>query len=174
MDVYLFEPTVKEICALIEGLHDPDANERHEARVSLVALGKPAVPELIKALDSPYVDQRLAAAEILGEIRDHDSAPALVKALLDHEAAIRHAAADSLVSLQKSALDPLMHGLVDFPDSEWMGEGALIVLDGLYALGLLDKSQVKILDDLHAKMPAEFVRSTASDMISKLKQIEVN
>jgi HEAT repeat protein len=170
MDVYLFEPSVKEICTLIEGLLDPDPNERNDARISLIAMGRPAVPELIKALKSQFADQRLAAAEILGEIRDGDSAPVLVRALLDHEESVRQAAANSLVSLHKDAFDPLMHGLVEFPESEWMREGALSVLNGLYALGLINKSDEKILDVLQGKMPVEFVRSTASDLISKLER----
>jgi HEAT repeat protein len=67
---------------LIEALQDKDAQVSDNAREALQKIGAPAVEELIVALKHEDVRVRVAAATILGEIRDPRAVDPLINALL--------------------------------------------------------------------------------------------
>lgn len=68
--------------SLMDMLASKDGMTRQKARKSLVALGKPAVSSLVRALQKSESDQlRWEAAKALGAIGDPRSIPRLVKAL---------------------------------------------------------------------------------------------
>lgn len=109
---------------LIATLGDHDGLARQRARYSLVAIGQPAVPALIKALTDPSGQRRWEAAKALGRIRDPSAAPALVRALEDQDFGVRWLAAEGLISLKRAGLPPLLQALAKHPDSVWIREGA--------------------------------------------------
>lgn len=86
-----------------------------EARNELLEIGKPAVPALIKALDSEKPQLRYLTCEILVELRDERSLPALIKSLKDKEEignSIASVAARGLGLLGTTAvITPLMNAL---------------------------------------------------------------
>src|SRR5664279_2458385 len=72
--------------SLMEMLASKDGMTRKKARISLVALGKQAVPSLTQALQNSKLDHlRWEAAKILGAIGDVKAIPPLVKALEDSD-----------------------------------------------------------------------------------------
>lgn len=106
------------VAALSRAVLDTDLNIRYMAMVTLKSVGpyaKPAVPSLIKALDTfpggtppldgpqrYYADARWAAAETLGAIGSDakDAIPALQKSLKDPSEDVRAAAAAALKQIQ--------------------------------------------------------------------------
>ncbi len=86
------------VAGLIAAFGDPDADVRNEAIKSLVAIGRPAVPELIKALDDPDVHIRRRAVVTLGKLNTLavDAVPDLEKKLQDADPEVRKLAAASL------------------------------------------------------------------------------
>jgi HEAT repeat protein len=103
-----------------------DGMIRQEARESLVALGEPAVPSLIEALQDSTSDQlRWEAAKALGEIGDTRSIPPLVKALQDTDTDVAWVAADALGKFKKAAWPPLLRALMKAgPDFDLLRQGA--------------------------------------------------
>ena len=86
---------------------------RQEARKSLVAMGKPATPSLIRALRNSKVDQvRWEAAKALGAIGDARAAPSLVKALEDNDPDVVWLAAEALRNFKKAAWPVLFRALI--------------------------------------------------------------
>lgn len=87
---------------------------RKKARESLVAMGKPTVPSLKKALQESTSDQvRWEAAKALGAIRDARSIPPLVKALTGSDSHVTWLAAEALSQFKKTAWPPLLRALIE-------------------------------------------------------------
>lgn len=116
------------IPSLIVELGAQSATVRERAHRALVAMGKPAVKPLLKALTSSTEYGRGQAAKALGEIGDLTAAPALVKALEDEKFDVRWLAARALVALGRDGLPALLRALVEHPDSTWLREGAHHIL----------------------------------------------
>lgn len=116
------------IPTLIVDLGDPSASTREGAREALVAMGKPAVKPLLKALANSTEYGRGQAAKALGEIGDVAAVPALVSALEDDKFDVRWLAARALVALGRDALPALLQALVERPHSTWLREGAHHIL----------------------------------------------
>lgn len=127
------------IDSMITILHSQDGCARQEARQSLVSMGSVAVPSLLELLSDSSDQARWEAAKALGEIGDPQAAPALVKALEDQNFGVRWLAADGLVALNRDALQPLLHALIEGADSAWLREGAHHVLRMLAVQGLYDQ-----------------------------------
>jgi HEAT repeat protein len=108
----------------IATLGNHDGLVRQRARHSLVAIGEPAVPALVKALNDPNGHRRWEAAKTLGAIRDPSTAPALVRAMEDEDFGVRWLAAEGLIGLKRAGLVPLFQALAEHPDSVWIREGA--------------------------------------------------
>lgn len=117
--------------ALIPDLASKDGTKRHRARVALQHIGRPAVPALLQALNSPSENVRWEAAKALGVIRDPRAGPALVDALEDEDPAVRWLAAEALIALGRHALVPVLSSVERCADSEWLQAGVAQVLRAL-------------------------------------------
>jgi HEAT repeat protein len=137
---------------LIDSLSSLKDRGREEARHALVAMGKDAVPALIKALKNKNTLMRWEAAKALGEIADPESAPALVEALEDEEFDVRWLAAEGLIKMNIRGLRPLLRALERRGDSPLLLESAHHVFHDL-AKGGLRKSLTPVLAALEALEP---------------------
>jgi HEAT repeat protein len=122
--------TAANLESLMDMLASKDGVIRQKAREALVALGKPAVSSLIRALQNSRLDQvRWEAAKTLGSIGDTGSMPSLVKALEDSNSDVAWTAADALKAFRKAAWPPLLQALIKSKsDSVALRKGAHHVL----------------------------------------------
>ena len=141
-----------KISSLVEALASADGVERHAAREQLTEIGRPAVPALLGALQSPSEHARWEAAKALGEIPDPSAAPTLVRTLEDEKSAVRWLAATALINLGRDALVPLLQGLEGHSESIWFREGAHHVLRSLVKDGLADEA-IPVLEALENLEP---------------------
>ncbi len=139
---------------LITNLASDDDKARVEARHSLVAMGKTAVPSLIEALESKRYLIRWEAAKALTEIGDPGTAPALVEALEDEEFDVRWIAGEGLIKMNINGLKPLLQTLQERADSPFLREGAHHVLHDL-AKGALREPLAPVLSALEGMAPVE-------------------
>jgi HEAT repeat protein len=111
-------------------LASSDGMTRQKARSSLVTLGKPGVPSIIRALEDSTSDHlRWEAAKTLGAIGDTTAIPALVKALTDNDPDVGWVAAEALRKFNKAAWIPLLRALLEGgPDIDLLRRGAHHVL----------------------------------------------
>jgi hypothetical protein len=123
--------TTADIASLMANLRSGDSMTREHARETLVAIGKPAVAVLIKAIGDRDRQVRWEAAKALAAIGDPDTAEALVTALGDERLGVRWIAAEGLIGLGIDALEPLLKALLEPANAVWMGEGAHHVLHDL-------------------------------------------
>ena len=140
------------IASLADALASVDGGERHAAREQLTEIGRPAVPALLAALQSPSEHARWEAAKALGEISDPSAASTLVKTLEDEKAAVRWLAATALINLGRDALAPLLRGLEGNSDSIWFRDGAHHVLRSLVKDGVADEA-IPVLEALEDIVP---------------------
>jgi len=100
----------------LERLASEDGMIRQKARVSLVVMGKPAVPSLVHTLQNSKVDHvRWEAAKALAAIGDDGDVaaiPALVKALDDSDYGVTWFAAEALRKFRKAAWGPVLEKLI--------------------------------------------------------------
>ena len=118
----------RDIAFLINELGDPNGSKRQHAREALIAIGTPAVHDLIVALSNPNDQVRWEAAKSLYDIRDIAAAPALVELLEDENIGVRWAASEALIDLGQAAVPPILEALWKRFDSVWLREGAHHVL----------------------------------------------
>jgi HEAT repeat protein len=154
---------------LLDMLASKDGMQRRNARQQLVALGKPAIPHLMNALQSPDERVRWEAAKALGEIRDPLGAPALVQALEDEKSAIRWLAATGLIAIGRASLIPLLEALEARSNSVWVREGAHHVLHTLIRDGGSD-DVLPVLEALEDIEPAIEVPVAAYYALKKLRE----
>jgi HEAT repeat protein len=110
--------------SLIGDLASKDGLVRESARLSLIAVGRPAVGALIKLLADRNRQVRWEAAKALSQIADPAAAPALVRALEDDEFSVRWLAAKGLIALRSKGLAPLLRALTKRSDSVSLLQGA--------------------------------------------------
>ena len=122
--------TETDIESLMELLSSKNDATRLKARKSLVALGKPAVPSLIRTLQNSKQDHlRWEAAKTLGAIGDFRSIPVLVNALEDCNPDVAWLAAEALRKFKKEAWPALLHALIKSKsDSVLLRQGTYHVL----------------------------------------------
>lgn len=147
------EPSIE---TLISTLSTQKDTLRESARHTLVAIGKPAVPSLIKALKNKKALIRWEAAKALEEIADPETAPKLVEALEDSDFDVRWLAAEGLIRMNIKGLKPLLEALEHRGDSVLLREGAHHVFHDL-AKGELRKCLIPVLASLEALEPGEEV-----------------
>jgi HEAT repeat protein len=118
------------IASLMDMLASKDGLIRQKARKSLVAIGKPAVPSLIRILQNSKLDQlRWEAAKTLGLIDDSRAIASLVKALEDKDHDVAWLAAEALKKYKKTAWPQLLNLLIKSkPDSILLRQGAHHIL----------------------------------------------
>lgn len=146
-------PSYEVITSLIGVLSSADGVDRRAARQQLEEVGKPAVPFLVEALQSPSAHARWEAAKALTKIADASAAPALVHSLEDEKSAIRWLAATALINLGRDALTPLLRGLEGNSDSIWFRDGAHHVLLDLIKDGVADEA-IPVLEALENLEPS--------------------
>jgi len=164
---------IGDIRGLVATLAHDDPLERHRARETLVAIGRPAVKSLVKLLNDPRSHVRWEAAKALGPIGDPDAAPALVSALEDRDTDVRWLAAAGLIRLGCGALKPLLTALLERPDSEWLREGAHHVfhdLVGRVPFGLA-RSMLAALDESEPQLA---VPQAAYEAFQALESVTVD
>lgn len=109
--------------ALISALADKDLNVRNAAADALEKINpqwmktkeaKKMVPEFIKAMKEEEWDVRIAAANVLGKIKDTTAANSLISALKDENINVRIAALEALREIRTSkSLKALILALID-------------------------------------------------------------
>ena len=117
------------INSLVNQLGEKEDSIRENARLSLVALGKPAIAPLTKALTSHSEMKRWEAAKALGQIADPASAPSLIMALEDDNFDVRWLAAEGLIRMGHEVTLPLLEALIKNSRSSLLREGAHHVLN---------------------------------------------
>jgi HEAT repeat protein len=154
----------QSIESLIADLVGDHAPTRHEARLSRVAIGQPAVLQLIAFLSNPNEMARWEAVRTMGEIGGPEVSPALVRVLEnDEDEGIRWLAAKGLIGLGCEGLPPLLQALVHHSDSVWLREGAHHVLRALaeHDLKKVVSPVLKALDDIEPAIEVPLVAQAA-------------
>ena len=115
---------------LIDILKSENGANRQKARKSLIAMGRPAVSSLARALENSELDQvRWEAAKALGAIGDTRAIPRLVNALEDNNSDVAWLAAEALRQFKKAAWPPLLRQLIkNGSESALLRQGAHRVL----------------------------------------------
>ncbi len=151
-------------------LASKDGMFRQKARESLVALGKPAVPSLIIALQNSTSDQvRWEAAKALGVIGDTRSIPPLVKALSDSNSDVAWLAAVGLSKFKKTAWSPLLRALLKSgPNSGLLYQGAHHVLANQKEDGFNDLLAA-LIKDLELGALSESAIVAAHELLKRMK-----
>ncbi len=92
----------QSLVGLIAAFNDAEADVRNAAAESLVAIGRPAVSQLIQGLEDPNVQVRRRAAQTLGQLNTLavEAVPALQERLQDADPQVRGLAAASLKLIQ--------------------------------------------------------------------------
>jgi HEAT repeat protein len=90
-------PSAKRIGTLVRQLGAPDAYDAREAaKRDLLAIGAPAEPALLRALDHKTPRIRRSACELLGRLKSEAAVPHLIRRLPDADADFREAAVNAL------------------------------------------------------------------------------
>jgi sporulation protein YlmC with PRC-barrel domain len=143
----------KSVRNLIGRLKKDNGLENQKVREKLAKIGRPAVPFLISALASSSDHLRWEATLALGEIGDPSAAEALVAALQDESISVRWTAMDSLITLDRAAIIPLLSELRKDSGSIWLREGAHHVLHVLKDRGQLPPSLIRVFEALESVEP---------------------
>lgn len=159
----------EEIAKWIAALGSKDGMERQHARLTLVEIGKPALPYLIEALKDVHHQVRWEAAKALGSLNDPDAAPALVAALMDESSEIRWLAAEALIALREQAVVPLLLALEKHFKSVWLRHGAHHVLHDLKKYQLINTQTAEVLEALQSLEPAVTIPWAAKAALESLK-----
>jgi HEAT repeat protein len=154
--------------SLAAGLGDPDSRKRAEAREQMLALGRAAVPALLKAIQDRNANTRWQAAKALSLFHDPETAPDLMDAMEDDDFGVRWLAAEGLIAMGPSSLDAVLQGLTSCFDSIRMREGARHVLHALVDGGFHDEAIDKLLHSLQGLAPAAEAAWSAEQAWEKL------
>jgi len=121
----------KDTSSLIKLLRHRNFDIQWQAAEALARIGKEAIPELLRALKTPYIDIRLGAIEALGDIGHPDAVNDLIHVIrADPNSEIRWAGALMLGQIGDSrAIEPLTQ-LLKEPD-KYVRFGAALALEKL-------------------------------------------
>jgi len=144
--------------ALLKAVESRDRAQRERVIAALGTLGAPAAVEPIARILSSASERRYVAAWALGEIGDPAGIPALLKALDDEDGEVRKRATRSLIKLNRAAVTPL----VDYLHSAAQRGG----VQAIRALG--DIADPRALEALLAQVTGEN-RAEAFLALGKLK-----
>jgi len=121
-----------ELVKLIEGLlDDKNYSLKHDARNTLVTMGKRIVPQMHRLLASKNVLLRKNAAKVIELIADRRSIPLLISLLNDKESDIRWIAAEGLIKIGRRSISPLLKSIRGGKGSLFHNKGAHHVLNSL-------------------------------------------
>jgi HEAT repeat protein len=156
--------------SLMNLLASKNGATRMKARKTLVALGKPAVPSLIRILQNSKEDHvRWEAAKALGTIGDTRAIPSLVKALEDSNSDVTWLAAEALRKFKRIAWPYLMRALVKSKkDSVLLRQGAHHVLRKQKEDGFNDLLTT-LMKTLESNTASESTPFAASNILKRMK-----
>ncbi len=120
-----------EIKELIKSFYGGDGVEREKARNKLVKLGKPVIDYLIGLQYASTKQVRWEAIKTLSQIAAPESIPILINALENDDLDVRWLAAEGLVAIGTTSINPLFESLVGGQNSRYLLEGAHHVLKSL-------------------------------------------
>jgi HEAT repeat protein len=100
-----------------------------------VAVGEPAVPELVATCETVGDRGRLEIYKALTEISDAAATPMLIRGLEDEYHDVRWVAAEGLLNIGAPAVERLLLALIDRARDHTILDGALHVLRGLSRRG---------------------------------------
>jgi bilin biosynthesis protein len=153
----------KTIPSLIEDLgKNKPKNVREHAHETLVASGPEAIVPLSEALNSEDWRIREEAAKILGQIGDERAVVALIQLFKDEKTRVQLWATDSLISMGKRAVRPLIAALED--EDRRVRMGAVVALGEIQDLEAKEYLR-KLLDDNDAE-----VRAAATEAIDVIDE----
>ena len=151
------------ISSLIEDLgQNKPKNVRQEAHDALVARGHEAIVPLSQALNSEDWRTREEAAKILGQIGDERAVGALIQLFKDEKTRVQLWATDSLISMGKRAVKPLIAALSD--EDRRVRMGAVVALGEIQDLEAKEYLR-KLLNDDDAE-----VRAAATEAIDVIDE----
>ncbi len=161
----------KNIKMLMDTLKSENGANRQKARKSLVALGKPAVSSLTRALRNSKLDQvRREAVQALGAIGDPRAIPPLVSVLEDSDPDVAWLAADVLRKFKKEAWPPLLRALLKSgSESVSLRQGAHHIFRNQRENGFDDLLAI-LVEDLGSSIVQESTPVAAYDMLRRMKE----
>jgi len=158
-----------DIDSLIDDLTCEDVIDCRRARRAFVAMGRDAVPHLVRVLRDYEGWRRWEAVKALGQVHSPESTEALVEALADRDFDIRYLAAKGLIHHGNSALIPLMDGLISHSKSSSFRDGARHVLSDFSHSGSR-KLLSPLIDAFKGPAPALEVPLEAQKVLDKLME----
>lgn len=159
--------------SLVADLGKDDAVLPKRARLSLVAIGEPAVAPLVRALPSKNVQLRWEAAKALGQIASRQGACGLVGALEDPIFGIRWLASEGLVHIGGGSLIPLIEALEHNPEALLLQDGGHRVLREIIKRGQFTEILGPVVEALESIEPAATVPMAARGALERLREIGV-
>ncbi|MBL1214598.1 MAG: HEAT repeat domain-containing protein [Ignavibacteriae bacterium] len=126
------------IGGLIKNLSSKNGVERKKSRHLLAKIGTPAIAYLEELISSEDLTTRWEAVKTVGQIKNKEGIPLLLKALNDEEFDIRWLAAEGLIALGIISLIPLLEELAIKYQSVYFRLGAHHVLSELKKKNIYD------------------------------------
>jgi len=163
----LDEQGIERVKHLIGLLGSKSGTEREAARKELVKYRTLATPNLVEALKSEDHFVRWESAKALGMLADPTAAVALVETLMDDDTGVRWLASEALIALGDAAMEPLLRGMIDYPDSIWFQQGSYHILHVFERENILDPSSQKVLDALRSIEPEVTIPWLAESALEK-------
>jgi HEAT repeat protein len=161
--------TPRTVRALVADLTCSDGFNRLMARRALAYLGKPAVSELTRSLESQEALRRWEAAKVLSQIGDAAATVALIKALTDKVFDVRWLAAEGLIAVGRSVAPALLREVMKNPESIALREGAHHVLHDINNenIAAAINPVLKALEDSEATLEVPLVARRAIETLEK-------
>jgi hypothetical protein len=118
------EPSMDMMRKYITDLGSPHGLERQNARLSMVAIGEPAIDILAVLALHPKSIVRWEAVKALAQMKNAVTAPLLINALEDEFESIRWVAVHGLIALGKPGLIALLEALSSYKLTAILRQGA--------------------------------------------------
>lgn len=143
-----------EIQELIEQLSDKNGFERESARKQLVAMGEVVVPYLVNLTDDPAHILRWESMKGLAEMGLPSLTNFFIEKLENDESDVRWIAAEGLIKIGPSSVNPLLKALIEKSDSVFLLSGSHHIIHAL-----LSKNQLR--KDLHYRKLLPLLKITS-------------
>ena len=123
------------IGGLVKSLFSNNGIERQRTREVLVSIGQPVLEYLDEIVSSNNLAARWEAVKAIGQIKETDGIPLLLRALNDEEFEIRWLAAEGLVEMGELVLVPLFEALIENYQSVFFRQGVHHILNEMKIQG---------------------------------------
>ncbi len=154
---------------LIHQIKYANNNVRIQVRAILSCIGRPAIPELVNALENAEPLLRWNIIKILETIRDPSAVPALVGQLKIENADVRWAAANALIGMRREAIPALLETLTHDYASLPLRQSIHHVFHVFKDRGLLNEAELKVYNALDNIEPTVIVPWVAKNALEYLK-----